>query len=293
MADEDLSVVSSEPAEPTIADQQPVDEPQAIPDTETPETELAASPVEDDGEEFEWEGQVFRGPKGLKDGVLMQKDYTQKTQFLSEHRKVLESREAEINQRAALTDEEMNLRVGLKTLDDQLAEFGKLTQADWDAHQDQDPMGTEKAWRAYQLLQQQRAEVAKNLTGAQSARAEMTQRESARRLQETDAYAAKYIPGWSDDLGKKLVEFGMAHGATQDFLRSNMSPALIQMLHWASLGKQTLSTPAPKPATTPAQPLRVVAAKSSPTTRTDLGKMDMDDYVAARKRGVGGKALAG
>lgn len=290
MADEDLTV-ASEPAEPTIAEPTVVDEPEALPDPLAVQDE-PAPPVEDDGEDFEWEGQQLRGPKGIKDSILRHSDYTKKTQEIAAQRKELESRETEINQRRQVSDEELDARAALKTVNSEIERFKDYDYQAYQQHYQQDPMAAAQAWAYKQDLMARKGDVEAAIGKAQQTRTEEAQRDFAKRLQETTDFAAKNIPGWSDDHAGKLVEFATGNGASMEFLRTNMSPALMQMIHWAHIGKQTLSTPAPKPATVPATPLKIVAAKSAPTNRTDLASMSMDEYVAARKRGVGGKALA-
>jgi len=129
------------------------------------------------------------------------------------------------------------------------------------------------------------------LTKAQQERTEKAQQETVKRWQETAAYAAKEIPGWSKATSDKVLQYAEKEGVPADFLERNMSPTLVRILHRAMIGQQTLDNPTLKPTAQPPAPLRVVAAKSNPTNRTDLASADMDAYVAARKAGVGGKPL--
>ena len=286
MADEDLSV-APEPAQPTIPEPQQDDGPQAIPDPSSDNQEPAVVVEPDEElEEFEWNGKTYHGPKGLKDGILMRADHTRKTQDISEQRKAFEAEKAEHAKIKALSDEEMDLRVNLRGMDARLADYAKLSASDWAAHRANNPIETDNAWTEYQLLKEQRAEVAKNLEGKTKERSEGAQRDFAKRVQETTDFAEKNIPNWSEDMGIELVEFATANGASKAFVGENMSPALIQFLHWARLGKQTLSTPAPKPITTPATPLRVVKAGSAPTGTQSLADLAKSDNMDAFAKGL-------
>lgn len=301
MADEDISIAPAlEQAAPAIevdantAPEPVTDEPERIldPGDVAEIDEAAQAELEEDLEEFEWNGKPVKGPKGLKDGVLMQSDYTKKTQAVSAKEKALESREAEINQKLAATEEELDARSTLRDVDKRIGEYAKLTQADWDYHHNIDPMGTDKAWRDYQFLKEQRTEVAKSLETKQNERTQAAQQSLAKRVEETTAFAQKEIPGWKPELTETLVKLATDFGVPESALQANWSPVFYKLLHRAHIGELTLNRQtAPKPIPAPLQPLATVGGKSTPAARADLATSDMDSYVALRKKGVGGKAL--
>jgi len=283
--------------EAEVVNEAATDEPQQIPDTDE-QTDEATGEAEavDETEytEIEWEdGKKYTIPKALEGGILRNKDYTQKRQADAEKAKALESREAEINQRLQATEEELDARASIRAMDTQLAEYAKLSQADWDYHASVDPLATEKAWRNYQLLEKQRGEAAKTLETAQSHRTEKAQQDLAKRVQETNEYAAKNIPGWKPELTDTLVKFAQSEGIPEEAIKANWSPTFYGLLHKAHIGTLAMQrqSAVPKPPAVPLKPLATVGGKSSPTARTDLASADMDAYVAARKAGVGGKAL--
>src|SRR5215204_4003947 len=69
---------------------------------ETAETDTSE---DEEFEEVERAGKKYRIPAALKGELMMQSDYTKKTQEVSETRKALEAREAEIAQQAARVKE--------------------------------------------------------------------------------------------------------------------------------------------------------------------------------------------
>ena len=78
MADEQESIAEVEaetPIETEVETEQPVsldDQPETEAVEEEAETTEEAAPVEDDDEEeFDWNGKKVKGPKGLKDGLMM------------------------------------------------------------------------------------------------------------------------------------------------------------------------------------------------------------------------------
>ena len=80
MGGEQESIAEVEPEAPAIEPEMEADEPVNLDDPGEPEVEDELQPEDDDSEEIDWNGKKFKGPKGLKDGLMMQADYTRKTQ---------------------------------------------------------------------------------------------------------------------------------------------------------------------------------------------------------------------
>jgi hypothetical protein len=276
MADEELAIAQPELETPAIeGEQQQVEEPNIDPDT--------GEPIEQEElEEFEWDGKPIKGPKGLKDGILRQADYTRKTQEVAEKARALESREAEINQQHEAAEAELDARAGLKHIRSEIERFKDYDYAAYQQHAQQDPLGAQQAWAYKQDLLSQQAQFEGTITKTQQERTAKAQQETAKRWQETRAYAQKSIPGWSNDLANKVLGFAEAEGVPKTFLERNMSPVLIRLMHRAYIGEQTLSRPAQKaPAPTP-EPLKIVAAKGVTSTTTPSDKDSPEDWVRKR-----------
>jgi hypothetical protein len=294
MADEQEAIAPSG-QETAPAPEAVKDEPQIIPEPgeELDEGDAPAAEADDDGEDVEWNGKTFRAPKGLKDGILMQADYTKKTQTVAEKAKALEARERAIEERQKATDAELDIRAHLRTVN---AELKRFEPYDWNAYQQAriaDPMAADEAWNYAQHLRNQKSELEGNLGKAQQTRTQEAQRDLAKRVEEAKTYARTNIKGWTPDLDTKIGGFVKELGVPQELLARNMGPKLYEVLHKAYLGHELLKTQsaAPKPATTPVPPLATVNGRSTPAARGNLADMDMEAYAAARKKGVGGKAL--
>lgn len=301
MEGEEQTIAPTEQAAPAIESQattEPavIDEPEMIPDPgeETGDGNEPEPPILD-VIEVEWDdGKKYQIPKALEGGLLKNKDYTQGKQQIAETRRQLESREAEITQKLAATDAELDARAELRTVSTTLAEFAKLTQADWDAHHATDPLGTDRAWRQYQFLKDQKADLEGKIGKAQTERTEKAQQDLAKRVQETLTHAEKNIPGFKPDTTiPTLVEFATKLGVPEEEIKRSWSPIFVDLLHRAHVGTIALQkqATAPRLPTAPIEPLATVGGKSTPGARTDLASLDMDAYVAARKKGIGGKAL--
>lgn len=280
-----------EPETPTIQPAE-IDETvdlNATEEPQSPEPVEEQQPVEDELEEFDWNGKKIQAPKGLKDSVLMHADYTRKTQEAAAFRRELEEREQRITQQTKAHEEELQIRVALTGIDQQMSQYQQMTAADWQRLEAEDPIGAQNARLNLMQLRDAQRQLSGELSQRENHRTQEAQQGLAKRIEETRAYAEKEIKGWSPEVDQKLTQFVKDIGIPDAQVKSLMSPLFYKILHRAWIGEQTLSKPAatPKPAAV-TEPLRVVASKASPPARANLAEMSMEDYVAARKRGIGG-----
>lgn len=98
---------------------------------------LESGEGDDDADEIEFEGVKAKVPKALADaiaqGALRHKDYTQKTQQVAEERRALESREAEITQRAEVYKANIAKVAQLHQIDADLTALNDVTPEQWEA----------------------------------------------------------------------------------------------------------------------------------------------------------------
>lgn len=254
--------------------------------------ELAQSDEQSEYVEVQRNGKTYQVPKELEGELLMQADYTKKTQTVAERAKALESQEAEIKQRTEATEAELDARAELRAVTKNLEYYAKYTQADWDAAHDSNPMDTEKAWRAFEFLRHQKADLEGTISKTQSERTEKAQQELAKRVQDTIAFAQKEIPGFKPEMTDKLVKFALDEGVPEDVLKANWSPVFYKLLHRASIGTEAMKRQAAAPKAPPAEPiapLQTVTAKAQPAARLSLAELAkqgrMEEYAAARKAG--------
>lgn len=289
---ETVATETETPTAPVDDGPQLILEPGEEADAEAEAAEAAAlAAAEEEFEDVDWNGKTFRGPKGLKDGILMQSAFTQKTQAVAEERKALESRRAEIDQQAAATEEELRDRAVLLGVNAQIEQYKDV---DWVTLARTDPVGYNEHRARFDQLKAAAAETAESLKAKQTERTQKAERDLATRVEETLKFAREKIPGFKPELIENLVQFAQAEGIPEEAIKSNWSPALLNLLHKANIGNLTLqkqsNLPKPAPAI-PLTPLAKVGGKSTPAARTDLATADMEAYVAARKAGVGGKPL--
>lgn len=291
MIDETLSAEPGlETATPEAAEPQtPELETQQIEgDAEQPEGELPEGEQTlelEELEEFEWEGKQVKGPKGLRDGLLRQADYTRKTQEVAAKARELEEREQRIAQQAQVSEEELQHRATLHHVNSQLEQYANVN---WQQLEQEDPLAAQQHWRYYQQLKDAKQETSSKITEAEQKRTQDAERDFATRVEQTLTYAREKIPGWTPDTHQKVVKFVESQNLPISTVKQFWGPQLYEILHAAMIGKSAMSkATAPKPQAQQPAPLRTVGAKSSPPTRKSLAEMDMDEYVAARqaKRG--------
>lgn len=285
------------PAIEPEAEEQPVDLEALREEAEAPDEEAEEPALtQEELDELEWNGKKFVAPKGAKDGFLMHADYTKKTQEVAQTRKELDERAERIAQQAHASEEELQHRALMHTIQSELESYNAY---DWNAYQaaiveaqqvsNYDPMkGQELAqnahyhWNRKAHLSTQAQEVGQALSEAETRRSSEAQQEVAKRMNDTQSYARS--KGWTAETDKQVLDFAFSKGADVKMLQEIMSPLVYETLYLARLGEQLLQKPAsPKP-TAPPVPLTTVGAKASPPARKSLADMTMDEYAAYRDK---------
>lgn len=274
------------PAAPAVNEPETIeDQPSAHSPAEDEGTEGEAPAPDDDLEEFEWEGKPIKGPKGLKDGVLMHSDYTRKTQEVAAQRRELEATAKRVQEQAQSLAADIDKRAEYLAVSKQMEQYQKIDWRTWIAT---DPVAAQQGQFEYQELQRQQNALGQELNQRAAKRAEEAQQakqaDLAKRLQETSDYARKTIKDWAPETDKQVVDFALAQGVQFDDLQAAMNPTIYGILHKAMKYDQLLSKPAAKPKQPPATPLQMVGAKANPPAKVTLATADMEQYVALRKK---------
>lgn len=207
--------------------------------------------------EVDRDGKKYKIPKTLHGELLMQADYTRKTQALAEERQVIEQR------REALDRERGEAEAAIQ---EDRAELGKVfslkTQldawkdVDWDKLEQYDrDNGTSElasAMRKHTALKDLLAEAegalkakqdtrAANKTLEQARQTEAARQEDARLVQDGFNAMKRDFPDWSPEVGQKTMDFGVKVGGfTTAELSQVRDPRMIKVLHLARLGQETM-----------------------------------------------------
>lgn len=249
-------------------------------DGEEQETEQDEEELED----VEFDGKTHKLPKGLKEALMRNDDYTRKTQSVAEERRALEQQRARIAQQAQASEQELDARVAIRAIDKQIAAYENV---DWRAWQQQDPSAAQAGAMELTQLREQRARGVHFVQQAEQTRTAEAAREFEERITETRQAAQKEIKGWTPKLDKDITDFAVGMGISPQYLSENINPLLYKVLHRAYLGDQALkrtSSVKPDSQKPPATATSTVKAKSSPRTVSDLNSMSMEQYAEHRKR---------
>lgn len=266
-------------------------------DIDADEQEELAEGEEDEADEpeitfaeIEIDGKKYEVHPDLKDGYMMQADYTRKTQETSDLRKQLDTQKADIDRLAQTTHEEMAIQAHLLGIDQQLQQYQNVN---WQQLEAEDPMGAQSHWRQFQTLKDKKQEGANLLQEKQTERQEQLESQTNQRLRSTMEFAQKNIPGWSEDVDAKITRFAESKGFDRDTLKAAYTPEVYQMLHLAWIGEQALNRQKAAKSKQPAtavKPSQKVSSKANPTARKEISEMSMDEYAAFRNKQEAAKA---
>jgi len=290
MDGEQESIAEVEQETPAIETEIEADEPVNLDASdEDQDVEDELQPEDDDSEEFDWNGKKVRGPKGLKDGVLMHADYTRKTQETSALRKELDDRSQRLDQQFQASEEYLDARADLRVVTKELERFKEYDWSQYQQHRLSDPLSADEAWNYAQHLRNQKGQLEASIQQHDGRRTAEAQQSVAKRMQETHEHVKANLKGWTPETDKQVIDFAMSKGISQDELRNTMDPRIYEMIYLARIGAQVLNKPAPKPTAQakPTEPLKVVGGRSTPAARKSLGEMSMEEYAAARQAGRG------
>lgn len=194
---------------------------------------------DEDGEEEEGEeeaplievergGKTYKIPAELKDEFLMQGDYTRKTQEIAEQRKQYE---AAIQRVSEVSEAETQALYKVAQIDVELAQYQNV---DWDAWFEQDPIAADRAERRIEKLQRAREGATGEHARAREIAAQITQQETAKRVEEGARIVKQMIPDWGPEKDAKLTAFALAQGFEPDELRGAVAnPRMIVILNAA------------------------------------------------------------
>lgn len=253
-----------------------------------PGLEAAPQPEPEPTEEFdeiEYDGEKYSVPKKLKNGFLMQQDYTKKTQTVAEERKAVEAEKAAIKAEREAAQAHIKDVGRVYQINDQIAEMEKL---DWAKLEQENFFEAQAKFREYTLLKEKRAGLVAQIQDAEQKRSQEAQQGFAKRYAETNETLAKDIKGWNAETANKLRDFAIANGATEDDIRTlAVNAPLVKLLHKAWLGdellkKQQTAAQTAEPKVQPKPLTKVTGQGAKPAV--NLFDADMETYAAERRK---------
>lgn len=246
-----------------------------------PELDDDGNPIDppEESEEIEHEGKKYAVPKALKPLLLMQADYTKKTQELAEQRTAVQAERQALHQ---TSQAELDTYAFAKSLEGSLAQYERI---DWDAWHEQDPFAASAATSKYQVLQRQYQQATGQLSQLRNQRTFQQQQHTAKLMDEGRAVLAREVPGWNDEHKAKLLTFAAGFGFSRAELDDlEADPRVAKVLDAAFRGSTT--TQAAKKVQTnlaaqAVQPAARAGTASTPATGLD-DKLSAEEWVRRR-----------
>lgn len=249
----------------------------------------AAVPAEE-LDEVEHEGKTYKIPRPLKGALLMQADYTRKTQGLADERRQHEERVKAFETGQRVQAEHLSDIARVVAYNDAIAQFEK---ADWPQIRANNPQLYNDLWFQYQQTKEQRDKAVLALQTKVAERSSNAQREAATRIEQARAALARDIRDWSPDLAGKLEKFAVSLGFTPDELGQVTDPRIIKLLHTAWTGSQVKTQQAAAQKAElleAAKPLPTVTANSSAgkvkASETASDRLSTDEWLKRRNTEV-------
>jgi len=248
------------------------------------------SAPEDEDEDVEHNGKLYKIPKGLtigqKEEFLMQQDYTKKTQEIAESRRAFENEQQSFQLKAQFQNAHLSEIVKAQNLEDQLAKYQNI---DWDALDDQDPIQAQKLDRQFNRLKEEYRITQGNIQQAQQQFTLLTQQETARRLEQSKAVVTSELKDWTPEVGKQVGEYlktyskaGVNDTVLQEINNGVYGALPIILARKAQLYEQLMNKNAVKKTAPPPPPVTKVGAKT--TVSKDPINMTPAQYAEYRRK---------
>jgi hypothetical protein len=198
-----------------------IDEPVEDQETEGTESEGEELPAEEgeqqpdaeedgDGEEVEFEGKAYKVPKALKEALLRQSDYTQKTQAVADQRKAVEERAQALETRERVLHATFDKAVAVREVQSKLKQFEAI---DWDQLVSDDPVEATRLNIAYQQLQREAQAKYSDLQKAEHQAQQLNQVMDQQTLVQEEQELRTRIPNFgkadSERIMKNLDSYGL------------------------------------------------------------------------------------
>jgi hypothetical protein len=284
-------------AEAPEAEAPEVDENEALADESADEADLDGEGLEED-EELDIDGDPIRVPKTLaeklKARMMMQADYTQKTQSLAEQRKALEVERQATQWEAETKQQLFQEEAQLFTVRQRLEQFQGVN---WAALAQQDMQQHAVMQADYTQLKDFHDRLSGHVEGRRSELNAKVEHERAISLERAVQHLNSPKPdiGWDGkfdaDKRANLTKFGMELGFTNEELSNTSHPLMIQTLNLARIGYETLrkQNATLKQAAPQAKPVPTVATGKTRTGPSNPDKLSADEWLKWRESSLAKK----
>jgi len=197
--------------------------------TEDQGTEEADGQPEVDYEEIDWEGEKFQVPAKLKPALMMQSDYTRKTQEIAEVRKALEAEKFQLQANVHFTQQVQPL---LQKQQELLSYKEQAKKIDWTQLTTDQKIDLDRELRN---IDNQLGELNNSLGSQYEQHQANIGRAVTQAVMNTEQYMAQKVPGWNNSEGAKLRNYGLQLGIPEMKLNAGWftDPVATEVMHKA------------------------------------------------------------
>lgn len=229
--------------------------------------------------DVEYDGKTYKVDPALKDGIMRQSDYTQKTQTISQERKDFEAKVAQFESQREVSEVVQNARIEAGVLDRQIAQMSEMSIEGYS----QDQINALRM--DLKDLQERRGQIEQGLQHHAQQEGEKQSQEMTKLQETVREQAALRIPNFTDERREQLESIAKEYGASADDMVIT-DPGAYEILHYADIGKKFAARQAKAQQMQKAQagqPQSKVGGAS--TGGKSAEDMSMDEYVKARTAG--------
>lgn len=206
------------------------EEPQAQTKPADPVKATPAAPIEGQAElvDVEIGGKTYKVPAEIKDGYLMQADYTRKTQEVATQRQTVEQQRAEVQRLAMQAQQFVGHYAAVKQIDEQLQQLSQINPQELA----NDPLRDMQVRQARIELSQARQNILGNVQQAQMQLRQHEALQTHQAVQQGREVLAKAIPDWDKpETQKAFVETAVSLGFKPEEAAATTDPRHIMVLN--------------------------------------------------------------
>ena len=248
-------------------------------DNELENAETAAETPQPEYVSVEYDGEEYEVPPQLKDALLRQSDYTQKTQSLAEQRKAVQAAAAHLEQQQQFQQQTFEDAAAIKAIDQQIEQYKTLN---WQELYNQDTAQASILNHQKQELESQRQQLENRLKENQTKALESQRVEHARILEEGQKVLKKEIENWNPQLAQTIAEYGISQGLDEAAVARIVDPVHVKLIDKARrydelVAKQKAAMPKAEP---PKSAVKVKGKRASATKDPD--KLSTEQWLKMR-----------
>ena len=255
-------------------------------------TEEVTEEVAEETEELldiEYDGVVYQVPPELKDALLRNSDYTQKTQAVAEQRKEVEM----LQQQVETTQNEQRFITGIQPDLNNLGLLqAQIQQMEAGLQQNLANMTSEQMFKTKIEIDGMKEQMSAFRQGLEVKYKEFeeAQKQSYHELLEQGAQSLKKaIPDWSEGKAQHVREFAVQQGFNQQEVNSIIDPRYVKVL-WAASQYEQLQAQA-QPAAEQIKSAPTIRTKSrNPMPQNTRDKLDYKNKIQSKKLSARDKA---